>query len=151
MSTEIPRYFGLLRLAFDQALATVLAEVGPRHPSLRPAHLQLFRFGGIDGSHTAELAAHAGMTKQSMHELITHLERHGYLRREVADGRARLVRLTASGRRLEGQISNAIAATLDEWEERLGTKRFDALWSTLQELTGASAELPDRGLIRMDE
>ena len=151
MSTEIPRYFGLLRLAFDQALATVLAEVGPRHPSLRPAHLQLFRFGGIDGSHTAELAAHAGMTKQSMHELITHLERHGYLKREVADGRARLVRLTSSGRKLEGQISNAIAATLDEWEERLGTERFDALWSTLQELIGSSAELPDRGLIRVDE
>ncbi len=86
-----------------------------------------------------------------MHELITHLERHGYLKREVADGRARLVRLTPSGRKLEGQISNAIAATLDEWEQRLGTERFDALWSTLQELTGSSAELPDRGLIRTDE
>jgi hypothetical protein len=28
---------------------------------------------------------------------------------------------------------------------------FDGLWSTLQELTGSSAELPDRGLIRVDD
>ncbi|WP_405059048.1 MarR family winged helix-turn-helix transcriptional regulator [Kribbella sp. NBC_01505] len=152
MSTEIPRYFGLLRLAFDQALTAILDDVGPHHPALRSAHLQLFRFGGIDGSHTAELAAHAGMTKQSMHELVTHLERNGYLVREVdpADSRARLVRLTATGRKLEHQISNAIAATLDAWEERLGTDRFDALWTTLQELTGSTTPLPDRSLIRTE-
>ncbi|MEV5965253.1 MarR family winged helix-turn-helix transcriptional regulator [Kribbella sp. NPDC051952] len=148
MST--PRYFGLLRLAFDQALATVLAEVGPQHPELRPAHLQLFRFGGIDGSHTAELAAHAGMTKQSMHELVTHLERHGYLVREAdpVDPRAKRVRLTTAGQQLERQINAAIADLLDSWEKRLGTERFDQLWNTLQELTGETA-LPDRARIRV--
>jgi DNA-binding MarR family transcriptional regulator len=148
MST--PRYFGLLRLAFDQALATVLAEVGPRHPELRPAHLQLFRFGGIDGSHTAELAVHAGMTKQSMHELVTHLERHGYLVREAdpVDPRAKRVRLTTAGQQLERQINAAIADLLDSWEKRLGTERFDQLWETLQELTGETA-LPDRARIRV--
>ena len=151
MSTQIPRYFGLLRVAFDQALAAVLAEVGPRHPELRPAHVQLFRFGGIDGSHTAELAVHAGMTKQSMHELITHLERHGYLVREPdpADTRARLVRLTPAGRKLEQQISHAIAKVLDTWEQDLGTERFDQLWTTLQQLTGETTPLPDRTKIRL--
>lgn len=151
MST--PRYFGLLRLAFDQALATVLAAVGPRHPELRPAHLQLFRFGGIDGSHTAELAAHAGMTKQSMHELVTHLERHGYLVREAhpVDPRAKRVRLTAAGRRLEQQIHAAIADLLEDWEARLGSESFDHLWTTLQKLTGETVELPDRARIRSAE
>jgi DNA-binding MarR family transcriptional regulator len=151
MST--PRYFGLLRLAFDQALTAVLAQVGPRHPELRPAHLQLFRFGGIDGSHTAELAAHAGMTKQSMHELVTHLERHEYLVREPdpADPRAKRVRLTPSGRKLERQINDAIADLLDDWEAKLGRERFDELWAMLQELTGQSGALPDRGRIRLDD
>ena len=151
MST--PRYFGLLRLAFDQALTAVLAAVGPRHPELRPAHLQLFRFGGIDGSHTAELAAHAGMTKQSMHELVTHLERHGYLVREAdpADPRAKRVRLTAAGRKLEQQIHAAIADLLEDWEARLGSESFDQLWATLQILTGETAELPDRSRIRSTE
>jgi DNA-binding MarR family transcriptional regulator len=153
MSTEIPRYFGLLRVAFDQALAAVLAEVGPLHPELRPAHVQLFRFGGIDGTHTAELAVHAGMTKQSMHELVTHLERHGYLVREPdpADTRARRLRLTSAGRQLERQLHAAIADVLDTWERDLGSERFDQLWATLQQLTGETTPLPDRGLIRRDE
>jgi len=153
MSTQIPRYFGLLRVAFDQALAAVLAEVGPRHPQLRPAHLQLFRFGGVDGSNTAELAAHAGMTKQSMHELVTHLERHGYLVREPdpADTRARLLRLTPAGRKLERRLHGAIAKVLDSWEQELGSERFDQLWATLQQLTGETIPLPDRALIRLDE
>ncbi|NEA31361.1 MarR family winged helix-turn-helix transcriptional regulator [Streptomyces sp. SID13031] len=152
MSTEIPRYFGLLRVAFDQALAAVLAEVGPRHPALRPAHVQLFRFGGIDGSHTAELAAHAGMTKQSMHELVTHLERHGYLVRQPdpTDTRARRLRLTTAGRRLERQLHDAIADVLDNWERDLGRDRFDQLWAILQQLTGETTPLPDRTLIRVD-
>jgi len=38
------RRLGLLRVALDQALAAVLARVGPAHPALRPAHLQIFRF-----------------------------------------------------------------------------------------------------------
>lgn len=138
MSTQIPRYFGLLRVAFDQALAAVLAEVGPRHPQLRPAHVQLFRFGGVDGSNTAELAAHAGMTKQSMHELVVHLERHGYLTRvtDQTDSRNKLLWLTPEGRRLEKQIHAAVAATQASWQRRLGKQRFDALWDTLRELTG---------------
>jgi DNA-binding MarR family transcriptional regulator len=150
VSTQIPRYFGLLRVAFDQALTAVLAEVSPRHPALRPAHIQLFRFGGIDGSHTAELAVHAGMTKQSMHELITHLERNGYLVREPdpADTRARLVRLTPAGRKLEQQINQAVAKVLDSWEDDLGTDRFNELWATLQQLTGLP--IPDRELVRPD-
>ncbi|MEV6276737.1 MarR family transcriptional regulator [Nocardia sp. NPDC051832] len=147
MST--PRYFGLLRLAFDQAIDALLAEIGPRHPDLRPAHLLLFRYGGIDGSHTAELAAHAGMTKQSMHELVRHLERHGYLVRETdpQDTRARRVRLTPAGRKLERQLTQGIAAVLDDWERRLGTERFDQLWATLQELTGDTGPLPDRAAL----
>lgn len=132
------RWFGLLRVAFDQAMAAVEAELGSRYPELRPAHLQLFRFGGIDGLHTSELAAHAGITKQSMHELVTHLERHGYLTRtpDPADSRARRVRLTAKGRRLEKDLVRAIDVVRDDWRSRLGEQRLTALWSILQELTG---------------
>ena len=97
------RRLGLLRVATDQALAAVEADVGPRHPALRRAHLLIFRFGTIDGRHTSDLAAHAGMTKQSMHEIVTYLETHGYLRRrpDPTDSRALLVHLTPRGRALE--------------------------------------------------
>ncbi len=57
------------------------------------------RRGTIDGRRVTDLAAHAGKTKQSMHELVGHLERHGYQRREPdpSDTRARLVSLTERG------------------------------------------------------
>lgn len=144
------RRLGLLRVAFDQALDAVLAQVRPAHPVLRPAHVQIFRFDGIEGSTTAALAAHAGMTKQSMHELITHLERHGYLTREPdpRDTRARLVRLTPSGRALERDVHLAIANVLESWQARLGPDRFDTLWAILQDITGDRKPLPDLAEIR---
>jgi DNA-binding MarR family transcriptional regulator len=144
------RRFGLLRLAWDQALEAVLARVGPAHPQLRPAHLYLFRFDGVDGATTAELAAHAGMTKQSMHELVTHLERLGYLARQADPGSARTrpLRLTAAGRALERQVHTAIADVLDQWRGRLGPERFDLLWQMLQDITGEHGPLPETAEIR---
>jgi DNA-binding MarR family transcriptional regulator len=144
------RRFGLLRVAWDQALGAVLARVAPSHPELRPAHLYLFRFDGVDGATTAELAEHAGMTKQSMHELVTHLERLGYLTRQSDSGSARTrpLRLTATGRALQGAVHLAIADVLDEWRDRLGDERFDQLWRILQEVTGDHGDLPDVAEIR---
>lgn len=137
------RRLGLLRVAGDRALDAVLGEVGPRHPVLRRAHVQLFRFDGIEAATTAELAAHAGMTKQSMHELITHLERAGYLTREPdpADTRARRIRLTPAGRELERQVHAAVVGVLEAWSARLGADRFDQLWELLREITGDRAPL----------
>jgi DNA-binding MarR family transcriptional regulator len=150
MSTETGRRLGLLRVALDQAGATVINEVGPAHPELRPAHLQIFRFDGIDGASTAELAAHAGMTKQSMHELVTHLQQHGYVTRErdPDDSRALRLRLTPAGRTLERDVHLAIGRVLEAWRAKLGRDRFDALWDSLRELTGEDRPPPDLAEIR---
>src|ERR1700749_5177884 len=130
------RRLGLLRVALDQALAAVLARVGPAPPAPRPDPPRVFRFDGIEGATAAELAVHAGMTKQSMHELVTHLERHGYLPREPdpGDTRARLVRLTPSGHALEQDVHLAIAEVLESWRDRLGPERFDHLLFILPEI-----------------
>ena len=49
----------------------------------------------------AKLADQVGITKQSVNDLLGHLEGHGYLVRvpDPADGRARVIRLTAKGQR----------------------------------------------------
>lgn len=132
------RRIGLLRLAFEQALTEIHGQLEASHPELRAAHLQVLRRGTIDGRRVTDLAAHAGMTKQSMHELVGHLERHGYLRREPdpSDTRARLVWLTERGRQLEGQMHEAVDCLLRNWCARLGHDRYEALWSSLQEITG---------------
>ncbi|MFI6869644.1 MarR family winged helix-turn-helix transcriptional regulator [Nocardia sp. NPDC050406] len=84
--------------AYEQQLN---AELGAAlDPELRPAHYAVFRYLDPAGSRITALADAAGMTQQSMGELVTHMERLGYVERRVdpADRRARLVVLTESGR-----------------------------------------------------
>jgi hypothetical protein len=62
----------------------------------------------------------------------------------------------ATGQDLRGDVGLVRLGLLESVRRRSGTLVeqplcFDALWSTLQELTGLSAELPDRGLIRVDD
>ncbi|NNH72103.1 winged helix DNA-binding protein [Nocardia uniformis] len=92
-------------------------ELSAEHPDLRPAHYAVFRYLDPAGSRITTLAEAAGMTQQSMGELITHLERHGYVERQVdpADRRARLVVLTDSGR----TTLAAAGARIVEIERRL--------------------------------
>ncbi|UGT61680.1 MarR family winged helix-turn-helix transcriptional regulator [Nocardia asteroides] len=77
-----------------------VAELQYHGEILRPAHFAVFRYLEPDGSRIGALAEAAGMTQQSMGELVGHLERAGLLRREVdpADRRARLAVPTEAGR-----------------------------------------------------
>jgi DNA-binding MarR family transcriptional regulator len=134
-----------MQFALEAGLAETLADVAPRHPRLRPAHLRVFRVGSLDAVRVTELAARSGMTKQSMHELVGHLERHGYLRREPdpADTRAMRVRLTEPGWELENQVRAASARVHLRWLEELGEQRFGALWAALSQVIGRDDPVPD--------
>ncbi|MFI6165845.1 MarR family winged helix-turn-helix transcriptional regulator [Nocardia sp. NPDC051052] len=88
---------------------------------LRPAHYTVFRHLDPGGSRITALAESAGMTQQSMGELVTHMERCGLLERQVdpVDRRARLVVLTEAGKTALGiaaqrirSIEQVIAASL---------------------------------------
>jgi DNA-binding MarR family transcriptional regulator len=146
-----PRIAGLLNLAFERATAEINGEVVARHPELRLAHFQIFRFGSIDGRRVTELAAWMGMTKQSMHELIVHLERTGYVRREPdpSDSRARLIRLTNRGIALENDVVAASSRLHLRWLQQLGEARFASLWAALEELTGRDDPLPEVADLRL--
>ncbi len=87
-----------LTRSMEHDLDTALrAELDDR---LRPAHYTVFRYLDPTGSRIGDLAEAAGMTQQSMGELVSHLERCGFLERRVdpTDRRARLVVLTDDGR-----------------------------------------------------
>ena len=68
-------------------------------PDIKPAHNFLFAILGDDGDRAANLAGRAGITRQSMGEVIRELVDLGIL--EMApdpdDGRAKIVRYTAGG------------------------------------------------------
>jgi len=137
-SPSSPPYVGaLLRPCWqwvrDQIYAGVTAE---GYDDLNAAHVALFRYPTLDRQRPSELAEQLQITRQSINDLLGHLERCGYITRhaDAADGRARVVRLTAKGRRLQVAITRHARAAEDHIAELLGPRRFSQLRDTLQEL-----------------
>ncbi len=131
-----PRYVGaLLRVVWqwvrDQMYAGVIAA---GYDDLNAAHVGLWRYPGLDGLRPSQLADLAGITKQSVNDLLGHLERHGYLERvpDPGDGRARVIRLTSKGRRLEQTIYDEAGAAQLRIAQILGPRRFAQLHSSLE-------------------
>ncbi len=118
----------------DQLYAGVVAA---GYDDLNAAHVALWRHPGIDGLRPSQLADHVGITKQSVNDLLGHLERRGYLERvtDPADGRARVIRLTSKGRRLEETIYAEAGVAQLQIAEIVGPRRFAQLHSTLELLT----------------
>jgi DNA-binding MarR family transcriptional regulator len=104
---------------------------------LNAAHVGLWRYPGLEGQRPSQLANRAGITKQSVNDLLGHLEHHGYLVREPDsdDGRVRVIRLTPKGRRLEQTIYAAAGAAQQRIANILGPRRFAQLHSSLELLT----------------
>ena len=96
--------FRSARLFNEAALARMQGEMGL--PAVRASHTSLFPFIELEGTRLTELAARVGVSKQAVGQLVEELEEMGILERapDPADGRAKLVRFSARGRRglLEG-------------------------------------------------
>jgi DNA-binding MarR family transcriptional regulator len=91
------------------------------------AHHPLFENIDPGGTRLTVLAARAGMTHQSVGELVNALEQRGYVerRRDPSDGRVRLVVLTARGRDAVRLAVKEIAAIEAAWLERVGAAGFE--------------------------
>ncbi len=103
---------------------------------LNVAHVALWRYPGLNGVRPSQLADRVGITKQSVNDLLGHLEQHGYLLRvpDSADGRARVIRLTSRGRQLQDSIYSAAGTAQLRIAEILGPRRFAQLHSSLEML-----------------
>jgi DNA-binding MarR family transcriptional regulator len=136
------RLLGVALDDFSTELTQRVAAAG--YADIRPGHGCVF--GGIDpenGSRLTDLADRAMMTKQSVGEVVSDLEKRGYVERvpDPADGRAKIIRLTAKGQavyltgwRLNDEIEQEWAAqfgednvaVLREALELVHTSRFGA-------------------------
>src|SRR3954447_18521303 len=99
------------------------------YDDLNPAHVALIRYPTLDGLRPVDVAERAQITKQSVHELLGHMEKCGYLAREPdpTDRRARVVRLTDSGKRLELEVRAQAQAAEHQIAIMLGEARFTQL------------------------
>ena len=132
---EGPYLGGLLRLGWqfvrEQIYSGVLAA---GYDDLNPAHVALFRYPTLDRQRPSELAEQIQITRQSVNDLLGHLELCGYLTREQdpADGRARMIRLTVKGRRLEKTINAQAKAAELKIAQWLGPSSFSELRIALE-------------------
>lgn len=106
------------------------------YTDLRPAHASALQFIESGGSRIQDMAARADVSWQSMAELVTDLERLGYLTRrsDPTDRRARLVSLTERGQALTPIAIAAMCEVEEEWAARVGREALDQLKGTLQRL-----------------
>jgi len=120
--------------ALEARLHEGLRAVG--YGNVRPAHYAVFRHLGPEGSRVTELAGAAGMTKQSMGELVDYLERRGYVERrpDPRDGRAKIVAPTEAGRRGIAAAAGRLAEIEADLRERMGKERLEELADSLEEL-----------------
>ncbi len=102
----------------------------------RPTHESVFQWLGPEGDRVSDLAQHAGMTRQSMAELVDYLEAHGYVERvpDPSDGRAVLVRRTDRGWMVNRIARRVVEETQAEWARALGREEFDHMLSPLRRL-----------------
>lgn len=111
-------------------------------PDLRPADAAVFlAIDRRNGSRVSDLATGAHVSKQGMMAHVDDLEERGYVRRipDPSDGRAKLVRLTARGRRAGAECRRAVLALDQRTKRRLGPG-YDLLIEALEEIASEEAE-----------
>ena len=142
METPLTRLLLTAHRALGGELLEGLSERG--YPDVRPGHAALFMT--IDrrtGTRLTELAKRAMMTKQGMMLLVDDLEGRGYVRRvpDPEDGRAKVVRLTARGRRYVAEARRSLLALESRVRRQLGDRRYEQLRSSLETLIGVEEEM----------
>jgi DNA-binding MarR family transcriptional regulator len=115
----------LERLMVDELIERLRAA---GYDDMSAAHHPVFENIDPEGTRLTTLAARAGVTHQSMGELVGTLVERGYLERvpDPSDGRARLVRLTKHGRDAVRQAVREIEQIEAGWRRRLAGAGLDA-------------------------
>ncbi len=134
----------LLRTAYNALAARIFASVvaSAEFDDLRPSHGNAMEQLELeDRLRLTDLAARAGITVQSMGELVDDLQVKGYVERrpDPNDRRAKRIYLTDRGRKNARVAKRATAEVEDRLAELLGEQRYELLRSTLEEIIAAEA------------
>jgi DNA-binding MarR family transcriptional regulator len=120
--------------AMEVRVFDALAAAG--FDDITTAQGRVFARIGPKGTRVTELAARAGITKQTAGFLVDQLERAGYVRRapDPADARARLVQIEPRGESAVAVASIAEAEVEAEWTQHLGKQGSSQLRRALTRL-----------------
>ena len=130
---HLPRW---LEAVSKRMHAELGSRAGDQFPELRGSHRRILQMIPPAGIRITDLAAIAGMTKQSLGEFVDWLEQSGFVasRRDQSDGRVRLVTRTAQGDTAARAAQQAITAVEQEFRSEIGPARYDAMMDSLRRL-----------------
>lgn len=97
---------------------------------IRQVHFAIMRhIDASRGTRITDLAARAGVTKGAMGQLVVECEKLGIVKSaaDPADARAKLVALSARGRKLMAVTHRSSAAIEKAFAKQIGVKKFAAL------------------------
>lgn len=136
---HIGRLFLQAQRALTRRGIAKLRERG--HDRLTLAHTALLHHLDIQGLSVTALAERAGMTKQSMRQLVLDLEDKNYVLRvaDPGDRRATIVTFTEEGRRLLADADQIKTELEAECLVLLGAERFEGLKLSLVSLINDQA------------
>ncbi len=135
---------GLMRRAYNSLSARLFAGVvAAGFDDLRPAHgnvLEHLSEQPSAGLRLVDVAAQAGITPQSMGELVDDLEARGYVERrpDPADRRAKRIHLTEKGRANARAAERAMRDVEEHLVAVLGPGEYDRLRTTLERVLDAA-------------
>jgi len=132
--TPLVLLFRLLHQQLVQEIDRSLREAG--FTDIRPPHSNVFPFVTEEGIQVNDLAALAGVRKQSMAQSVEQLEAAGYVVRkpDPKDGRAQLVFLTERGKAVRPVAVAAGRRVEDRWAELVGRDEIETLRESLVHL-----------------
>jgi DNA-binding MarR family transcriptional regulator len=133
---------GLFEIAKDAFFEDFREELeATEFGEIRPTHGCIFRFVHDEGMRLTTLASLAGMTKQSVGEVVDDLVARGYVKRipDPEDKRAKLICLTAKGERAQATGRELFAKVEEHWKERYGERRIEQLRKLLEEIAANEA------------
>jgi DNA-binding MarR family transcriptional regulator len=116
---------------FESRILQLMVDSG--HTGFSLSHIMVTRNLDVDGTRATELARRAGITKQSMGELVAQLEAGGVVARrpDPTDRRSRIVYFTPEGMAWLHAFRDALAQAEAEMQSALGARRLKALKEAL--------------------
>jgi DNA-binding MarR family transcriptional regulator len=135
---------GLFEIAKDAFFEDFRAELEQTEfADIRPTHGCVFRFVKGDGKRLTDVAELAGMTKQSVGEIVDDLATRGYVKRipDPDDKRAKIICLTERGERAQATGLALFAKVEKQWAKRYGAERIAQVRELLEEI--AANEAPE--------
>src|SRR3954470_21247925 len=123
----LPGLMEVVREALYSEFRRELVETG--YGDIRPTHGCVFRFIREEPLRLTELATLAGMTKQSIGEVIDNLVELGYVKRvpDPQDRRAKLLCLTERGEEAQKVGFGLFRKVEQRWAKRYGPDRLAQL------------------------